>query len=338
LDAFACQPDDDRLAYISEASARRDVAPIIIEKDFWVCWVLRRLFTSSEKALCELTFKGGTSLSKVFSAISRFSEDIDLTINRDVLAYKLPENFRSASNSARDKALERLRKAGNEYVRDILQPLLLREFSLHLGSPNHRWNLTISDKPQDIIFAYPSALPGELYQRFNYIPRNVRLEFGVRGDPWPTLSRAITPFLAEEFPDQFKEASCLVKVLTSERTFWEKATILHAEHHLDRLPKARLARHYYDLSQLYRTPTCATALENPDLLRQVVEHKTMFHGEPKAKYELAVKGTLRLIPQPQRVGDLRQDYDKTKIMIFGDAPDFDEILANLQALEDRINN
>jgi hypothetical protein len=149
----------------------------------------------------------------------------------------------------------------------------------------------------------------------------------------------IMPFAAEEFPDVFDEPSCAVKAIKAERTFWEKATILHAEHHRppDKPLPGNHARHYYDMAMLARSPVGAQAAQDLELLRRMVEHKRKFYYVAWARYDLAEPGTLSLVPPESRLGELADDYEAMSLMIFGEAPPLEYIIDELHRLERSIN-
>lgn len=167
----------------------------------------------------------------------------------------------------------------------------------------------------------------------------ILLELVTHAELIPSDRYTITPFAAEQFPRLFKAPSAPVKAIKAERTFWEKATILHAEHHRpsDERRPGNHARHYYDMAMLARSPICEDAVNELDLLRRVVDHKTKFYASGWARYDLAVPGTLMLVPSNARLGELRRDYEAMSVMMFGDPPPLEEILAELRTLEARIN-
>jgi hypothetical protein len=168
----------------------------------------------------------------------------------------------------------------------------------------------------------------------------VRLEFGARSDFWPATDAEIRPYAAEYFPDSFeKNAACTVHVLEARRTFWEKATILHAEYHRTKVrPTAdRLSRHYYDVAQLADTPIYRDALADLDLLTSVANHKNRLFAATWAHYPDARPGTLRLVPHRELQAMLESDYQAMQEMIFGDVPPFASILDRLREVETEIN-
>jgi len=145
--------------------------------------------------------------------------------------------------------------------------------------------------------------------------------------------------VAEQFPQGFQTASCAVKVLAAERTFWEKATILHAEFHrpADKMMPERFSRHYCDFYALVRKGVAKSAAEKLDLLARVAEHKNLFFKTSWAHYGEAAKGSLRIAPPESRVKALRDDYARMQQMFFAEPPDFDTMLVLLQRWESEFN-
>jgi hypothetical protein len=168
----------------------------------------------------------------------------------------------------------------------------------------------------------------------------VRLEMGARGENWPMIDGEVRPYAAESYPDLFKEPACTVKVVSAERTFWEKATILHMRFHAGpgQALGDRQSRHYYDVVQLYERGIGQAALRDPDLLRAVARHKSVFFARAWAKFEEAVPGTLRLVPPDDRMDELERDYQKMREeMIFGNAPPLSHIIEVLGEIERQVN-
>lgn len=345
MDKVALLPADDRAALFGETGARRGVADTIIEKDFWVCWTLRRVFGLPKGTTATLVFKGGTSLSKAFGAIRRFSEDIDLSFDRAELGYtgdRDPEK-EGLSRKQAAKLIDDLVGDVERHIAEQLLPALRGAIVEQLGEPaNGEWSLEIdAADAQTVNFQYPTALPATEYEGMAYITPRVKLELGARGDPWPTEEKIIRPYAADDYPDFFVEPDTSVTVLSARRTFWEKATALHAEahRHAESPTPQYFSRHYYDLSMLLDTDEGRAAVADLDLLAQVAQHKTTFFRSGWASYETARPGTLRLVPDEARVKDLRADYRAMAPMMFDQTPpSFDDILAKIAALQETINS
>jgi len=188
--------------------------------------------------------------------------------------------------------------------------------------------------PDVINIRYPSGF-GDAYLR-----PEIRLEIGPLAQWLPNARYQVTSYAAEAFPELFAEPSCEVQVIKPERTFWEKATILHQEaHRPEGSPfPARYSRHYYDLSMMAEEQDVRrSALHAPDLLESVVAFKMKFYPRGWAKYDLAKVGTLRLLPPEWNMDALRDDYAAMREMVFGRYPDFDNVTATLKNLQAEIN-
>ncbi len=328
-------PEAERRLYIEEAAARRGVSAVIIEKDFWVSWMLAVLFRSEFAG--SLVFKGGTSLSKVFGAIDRFSEDIDLSLAPSFVGVDAPGD--DASRTKLDRWMQDAQDACAATLRHKVKPALDTAIMQALGpagEANRLEHVQGNGTETDLLFHYPSVLP----VGFAYIRRSVKLEFGSLTDQQPHGIHAIRPWIAESIPSAFADWSCSVVALEAERTFWEKATILHAEHHRpqDKPTPDRFSRHYADLARLSEHPSAPVALAMPDLRDRVVAWKGRFFHSAWARFDLARPGSFRLIPKPSRVRDLARDYEAMREMYLAVPPAFDRVLDTLRDLEQRINN
>jgi hypothetical protein len=320
------------------AAQQSGIDVVVLEKDFWVCWILQELFrlpTVGE----HLIFKGGTSLSKVFKIISRFSEDIDVSIDRSFLGYGgANEPEAGTSNKEKQRRVEGLMAACQEEIADELMPTL--RSAIHGKIPRtDNWSLLHDESDPDkqtLLFAYPSSLPST---ESGYVRRAVKLEMGARADHWPCETRTVAPYVAELFPQGFKHATCDVKVLAAERTFWEKATILHSEFHrpVEKPTPVRLSRHYCDFYELIRKGIGQRAVEQIELLNRVAQHKSLFFKSSWAKYGEAAKGTLKILPKKYRIAVLQSDYANMREMFFNEPPKFDNILELLSEWEREFN-
>lgn len=330
LDFLKLFPNERHL-YIEQAAIQKNVSPVIMEKDFWVCWLLNILFES--EFANSLVFKGGTSLSKVFGAINRFSEDIDLSLSPAFL--KLSEG-EITSRTQGDKWMKNAEAACEVAVRTQIISAL--EASVLNVMKNEEVRFEFLKDPNTnspvLLFHYPSSQP----TGFDYIKRSVKLEFGSLTDQQPTGRYTITPWIAEIFPRAFLDWQCEVVALEIERSFWEKATILHTEYHRpsDKL-RDRCSRHYADTAMLAKHPETIKAISNHDLLNKVVLWKSKFFNSAWANYDLAKPGTFRLVPHAERLPALRRDYQLMRDMYLAEPVSFDDIISILSDLEDRIN-
>jgi len=332
---LAIESADTRRDAFAIAGEKRDLLPVLIEKDFWVCWTLERLFALPEFHE-HLLFKGGTSLSKVYGLIQRFSEDIDLSLSRTALGEGLADPEQAASNTQRKQLSAALVLAFRDTVTHRLLPALRASIAQELGNAGSGdWTLTQDSlDPGTLHFAYPRAVGGELI----YIRPEVKIELGGRNDDWPAEDRTVTAYVAVELL-QVMPAAISVRVLAARRTFWEKATILHAEYYrpLDKAAGERLSRHYSDLAQMANTKAEVQALADLPLLARVRQHKAAFYTAPWASYETALPGTLHLVPRPERLAGLRTDYRGMSAMFFGPSLSFEAMMDKIAELERRVN-
>ncbi len=337
MKSFATLPSEERALYWRDYSNRTGVPEFIVEKDFWVCWLLGQIFATPQLgAVC--VFKGGTSLSKVFGAINRFSEDIDLGLTPASLGWDETDLDEAPSNSQRQKRNKQLQADCATAVKARFMPELEAIIVSTLGAcPAADCWLTfeldaLSQAPV-ILFPYPRAVaPG------SYISPLVKMEFGSLTDQRPTGTHTITSFVAELAHDAFDDFHAEVVALEIERTFWEKATILHAEYHrpAGQPLRDRFARHYADFAALWKHPNGRAAASALDLLERVRIHKSRFFTSNWAHYETAVPGTLRLAPPTNRLSELRRDYAAMAPMFFTPPPDFGTVLDTLREAEDTI--
>ena len=336
MNGIARMPARERADIFAETADRKGLSEAIIEKDFWVCWILKQLF-SIEALSNRLLFKGGTSLSKVFHAINRFSEDIDLAVDYAALGFTGERDPRRGDISRTRRAViltemmtECRRYVGNEFLN------ALRARCQEILGTGEAWSLDVSEQDPNVVeFRYPTAST----KRLAYVAPQVVLELGTHAEFVPHDRFRIRSFAAEEFPKLVADGDVTVVTLLAKRTFWEKATILHAEYY--RPPEKplpdRYSRHYYDVALLAQGPIRSEALAEMTLLPQVVRHKETFYPSGWTRYDLARAGSLRLLPAKDRIRALEQDYRNMGVMIFGEPPKFGTIMETLTALEQEIN-
>ncbi len=333
---FARRSSENLRDTFRQAGIQRNIPQHIVEKDFWVCWLLKLVFADPELG-GHLVFKGGTSLSKVFGIINRFSEDIDLSIDPDWLGFggdlRLNPN---TSRSQFEKRMKALEDACITAVREQIMPALKRHIVEYLtGHPESALTFEVDEATHSpvLLFAYPhEGMAGSLRPE-------VKLEFGSLYDQRPTGAHSIKPLTAEVFPSLFGNASCSVVALEAERTFWEKATLLHAEYHrpLDKKLPRGVSRHYYDLAELSRHTTGQIAVKNLEMLTQVRSHKQAYFRSGWAHYETAVPGSFHLLPTPERRLEIERDYRSMADMFMVVPPPYDSIMTQLEKTERLIN-
>lgn len=318
-----------RRAELFEAVAerRRMGSAAVVEKDFWVCWTLKRIFEHPQLAAL-LRFKGGTSLSKVYGLIDRFSEDIDLILDWRVVTDIDPLEPRSKTQQA--KINQMIDEGAQIYIAGILAGLLtdaLGDICQVESGPG------VCEDGHIVNIHYPETANS------GYLRPCIRLEIGPLAAWVPHHDYAVRSYAAEEFPDLFECPECRVKAIDATRTFWEKATILHHEANRPAtLPiPSRYSRHYYDLYMMARHSVKTDALNSLDLLSEVVAFKKRFYPRGWARYDDAYPGTFKLLPPERALAVLSKDYESMQEMIFGNIPDFGDIISGLEQLESEIN-
>ncbi len=340
MDFIALDARDRRGVYEESANALQTL-PVNVEKDFWVCLVLDALFNRKQSAGAKLLFKGGTSLSKGFSLIKRFSEDIDIVVFREDLGFSGegdPTNRDiEISNKKRDKLFDKLKEACGTFVHDELAA----ELAELLGPMNCIVERAREDVDgQTLLVSYRSDFSTN---KNDYVKRSVRIECGARSARDPHITIGISPYVATQMNTDWDLAVPNIRTIAPTRTYWEKILILHGVYcgfrDEVRLPTdpQRLSRHYYDVAMIGQTPVAAAAHANDALWADVREHNLVAFRQPWKKFDEAVRGKTRITPQAEVRRELERDYRAMVGMIFGTPPDFDWIVDQLRTIEELIN-
>ncbi|MFO8091321.1 MAG: nucleotidyl transferase AbiEii/AbiGii toxin family protein [Desulfatiglandaceae bacterium] len=338
MDKFLSLSEARRRTICEQAQARLGLPPATIEKDFWVCWTLKKLFRLP-KWSSQLTFKGGTSLSKGWAMIKRFSEDIDIVINRGGLGFggdMAPEQ--APSKKQMRKRLKLLKEASQQCVNQIVLPLLADAIAEEMPS-QLSWRLESDPHDPDnqtLLFIYPTAFADQTA----YLEQMVKIEMGARSDTEPTLNIEIQPYIEDAFPDLIPGSRFFVKVVSLNRTFWEKAMLLHEEtfRPIDKSRKARMARHYYDLYCLIEAGIGSKAADDIQLFDRIAAHRQVYFRYTWVDYTTLCVGQLRLVPPEEQIALWRSDYRAMqKEMFFGKPPRFEEIIQSVKVFQDQFN-
>lgn len=325
----------DQLDALGVAAAASGRPADLLEKDVWVVAVLNALFSAPFAE--SITFKGGTSLSKAFQLIGRFSEDVDVTYDiRALLADEKQMNATgtppNTSQSARWK--RKVREHLPRWVADTALPAL-KENMEHLSV-----SLVLNAEGSNIVVNY-----GRLVENApTYVKPAVLIEFGARSTGEPATVASVRCDAAIHLPDlSFPTAS--PRTMNPERTFWEKATAAHVYVVGGNMRGERFARHFYDLVKLDRGGIADSAIEDAELAEAVAAHKQFFFVEKNAdgvaiKYEQAVRGSLQLIPAGSTVDELSEDYEKMLDagLLEENAPTFKQILDSCAQLQQKVNS
>jgi predicted nucleotidyltransferase component of viral defense system len=328
-DQFLLAEFDERRAVYAVAAAGTGLPPKILEKDVWLCWTLDVLFSQDGRP--EMAFKGGTSLSKVYGVIDRFSEDIDLTVALDPDANAaLP-----ASWSAAKKIREQLGTQLRYHLEEVVVPLVRSALVPYVDDP--RECVTMLDD-ETVVLDYPSYFDKE----GGYLAERVRMEFGARNRVVPSESRVITPYVTDFLSAEEVELPlATVDVLSAARTFWEKATLAHDECNRGQWDRGadRISRHWYDLARLSEHDVGEAALKDRDLLTDVVAVKDVHFHRSTSRYEDCTTGRIRLVPNQIGLDALRADYAEMASagMFRAEPPDFGWVMDRVATLEFTIN-
>lgn len=320
----------DRKALFHNTASKMGMTDAVVEKDFWVCYMLDYLFHRCAWKE-HIAFKGGTSLSKSYGLIDRFSEDIDLILDWRVLGYGLNEPWKDRSNTKQDAFNKEAGARTEVFLKDEFMPAIIADLQKELPS---RIKCYIEDDDlQTVVFAYDRS-----FDDFSILPV-IRLEIGALAAWTPATIKPITPYAALQYARLFTVPTTDVLTVLPERTFWEKVTILHREAYrsANSTVPTRYSRHYYDLWCMAQSPVKVSAFADTELLKKVVSFKEKFYRCSWARYDEAKPGTIKLIPTEKSLKALREDYEHMKNMIYGEKPDFDAILDVVKVLEDEIN-
>lgn len=331
-DFFSLSPADRRS--ILEGAADQSGRPAhLLEKDIWVVWTLSTLF---EAPASHLVFKGGTSLSKAYGIIRRFSEDVDLTYDVHAIAGDLvgaADDPVPQSRSQERRWTREIRARLPKVVSNELVPLLARKLE------EHRLNARVRAEGDRAFIDYNSLVPAG-----PYVPASVMLEFGARSTGEPHELRTITCDAAEVTPEvRFPVGK--VNVMRPERTFWEKATAIHVFCHQGRFRGGeRFSRHWHDLSRLDRTGYANRALADRKLAHSVARHKAAFfpendHRGTRIDYDAAVEGKLQLAPETASLAGLAEDYARMLDdgLLLDDAEPFERLIEECRGIQQKAN-
>ena len=325
----------DRLAMLQQTEAAHPgVNQVAIEKDWWVTVTLKALFQTD---CCDsLIFKGGTSLSKGFGIIERFSEDIDLAISHSFFGIE------KTGKSQREK----LRKMARAYIHDTLSSQLdarLKEMGLfgytienvsRVQDKNGEWRPIDSDKdPTIILLHYPSILEDTIY----YIPPRVKIEISCLSMDEPTELRPIRSLISESFHAEDTDAESFVRTVLPTRTFLEKLFLLAEEFQKEKPRSVRMSRHLYDLVKLMDTPYGNEALSNRKLYDAIVEHRKAYYALKYVNYDLHSPSTISFMIPTSATEAWQNDYaDMRRYFIYGQSLEFDALMHKMSELQERV--
>ena len=325
----------DRLAMLQQTEAEHSgINQAAIEKDWWVTVTLKALF----QCACSdsLTFKGGTSLSKGFNIIERFSEDIDLSISHSFFGID-----RTTKNQR-----EKLRKMARAYIHNTLSTQLdynLKKMGIagyrienvtHIQGKNGEWCPIDSDKdPTIILLHYPSTVE----ETIEYVPPRVKIEISSLSMDEPTALRNIHSLIEDSFEGEDIDASCKVRTVLPTRTFLEKIFLLAEEFQKERPRSVRMSRHLYDLERLMDTQYGHEALSDINLYNSIVEHRRAYYALKYVNYDLHYPNTINFIIPKKEMKAWSDDYTKMRnSFFFGKSLEFEELMQRMKELQKRV--
>ena len=339
-DEIFAADDETRAGLFNTTAQRIGTTPQNVEKDFWVCWTLDALFNGLPDGP-RLLFKGGTSLSKGFGLIQRFSEDIDVTVFRDDLGESHSvKDLQGLSGKKREKALDAIRKACETHIGGPLfenLSAIATAAAKRTGLDPDRLIIKRDKDLQTLLVQYPTATPSD-----GYIDKLVRIESGAKSALDPNSKRSVQPYLSDDVP-QLDVIVTNVTTVDAERTFWDKVVILHGlRRWFDakgtlRQDGHRISRHYYDIYRLLESETGKRAVKDVELGEDCVAHARMFFNRPAFDLGSAHPPTFALTPEGEMHNALARDYIAMRGMIFGDAPPFAAVIESVAELTETLN-
>ena len=331
MDRFLKLSGEEKREVFQAVSLSMGLRPDIVEKDFWVCFMLHHLFHDC-KYKDAFVFKGGTSLSKAYHVIERFSEDIDIILDWRKIVPTDDNPWNDRSKTKQDQYNKLVNAKAAEFYASDLVPCLNRELEEVLGKG--QWIAVDENDEMVINFYYPQLFEVE------YLRDKVRLEIGPLAEWLPSHVTDIQSFVSEKYPQLFDRKVTEILTIDVERTFWEKLTILHkmANFPVNKNLPPRYARHLYDVYCMMNSPVKEQAFARKELLEKDVIFKQKFYYAKSAHYETATLKEISLIPANHIMDAVKQDYAAMKNMIYGDYPGFETIIEQLKELEMEVHN
>lgn len=323
-------PADRQRQAINNVALKTELPPSSIEKDWWVTQVLKALHTLPYAE--HIAFKGGTSLSKCWNLIARFSEDIDIALSREFLGF--------GGELSKTQISDKLRRAACSFVRgkmqyDVKEALLAQGIRQDVFFVDVVITPVTTVDPEVITVTYQS-----LYDVSPYIKNTVKLEISGRSMVDPVEKKFINAAIDAHFPNApFAEEPFEVNAVIPERTFLEKVFLLHEEFHKDVVRVERMSRHVYDLAMMMDSERkiADRAVNNEELYRTVLEHRRKFIGLKGFNYDELYTDTLCIVPGNEIAERWQEDYKfMGEHMIYGPVPSFEELVEKMTLLNDKI--
>jgi len=328
---FITLPEQTRRNAFIESATRKALPAVAVEKDWWATVILHALFSLPYAE--HLSFKGGTSLSKCYHFIERFSEDIDIAINREKLGF--------TGTLSKTQIKDKLRRAACKFVREELQvdvKNLLETIGINANHFSVNVNITVvsTTDPEVIEIVYQS-----LFDDDDYIKPVVKIEVSGRSMSEPLQIVNLQSIVDEVFTGMyFVSPAFTVNAVVPERTFWEKICLLHEEYAKPQelIRTERMSRHLYDLEKIMNTPIAEKALSDKELYDSIVEHRRIFIGLSGFDYSTLAPKTVNIVPPDPIIELWKTDYETMqRTMIYGDSLPFNMLIDKIKQLNERIN-
>ncbi|SHK52147.1 Predicted nucleotidyltransferase component of viral defense system [Reichenbachiella agariperforans] len=313
---------EEQVELFTQVGVRMNLPSQAIEKDAWVTLMLRMIFNS--ELARQFIFKGGTSLSKAFNLIQRFSEDIDLGLDRSYLGFK---------GELTKGEIRKLRRACHTFVSEKLTTILTHELN-NYGIEESLYDIAVDNEkisdqdPEMIQVNYNSV-----FEEVSYLPKRVLIEVSARSLREPFQEVKINSFIDQQYSEMdFSEPEFQVQATSPQKTFLEKLILLHEEFEkpADKIRHLRMSRHFYDIGQIVDSEFGDDALNNSELFNSIIEHRKVFTPSKTTDYETLDLKTLNITPPQQQLKNYSKDYrDMQGSMIHGSSESFDVLLEKL---------
>ena len=316
--------EDEKLVMLQQTAAAKNVIEQAVEKDWWVSAILKTLSKTSWADF--LQFKGGTSLSKAWGLINRFSEDIDLAISRSF--FGLPEDTGQQRTAIRRKSFHYIKETLIEEINNILVSNGINGYEIELVTQNSSAMVTT------IEVRYRSILTTVI----DYVLPVVKIEFSSMSFDEPNAEKEITTLIHSQYPEIDNEIKCMFKSISPERTFLEKIFLLHEEYQKDNPRTERMSRHLYDLEKIMDSPFAESALQNAELYKNIINHRQKFNNIKGIDYQTHYPAKIQICPPEKLLNNWRDDYENLRESFIYDKSKktFDELLARMLELTNKI--
>lgn len=327
---FIDLPVKNQQDFIKSMFNESDIPEQIIEKDWWVSAVMRAIFALPYADA--LSFKGGTSLSKCWNLIERFSEDIDVAVSREFLGFE--------GDLSRTQISDKLRRAACSFVREKLQ-FDIRDKMIEQGVNPDKFKINVditsvtTVDPEVVFVHYDSQ-----FSPLPYVKNSVKVEVSGRSMTEPLEIISVRSMLEDRYPDSpYAEDKFTVPTVKPERTFLEKICLLHEEFRKEtsEVRVDRMSRHLYDIVMIMKTPVADRALADKELFASIVEHRRKFIGLKGFDYSTLCAEKISIVPPEDVAEKWKADYASMCIeMMYGDYPEFDELMVSIRKLQERL--